>query len=474
VALLVVLAAGAAMFLLGALRTVPCALIGWADPQRGMYLCYSDIPLLYTLRGIAAGGLPYLSAPAGGQPLEYPVLTGMLTWLAALPAPADDPAAYYWLTAALLLGCFLAALAATALTVPHRRWDGLLLALAPSVALAGLINWDWLAVALTAAFLLAWSRRRPVLAGVLLGLAVAAKFYPVLLLGPLLVLCWRRDRLSAFAATAAAAAASWALVNLPFMLAAPDGWSYFFRFSSERGMDFGSPWYALSLWGATLPAGAVNAVATGALVVLCAGIAWLILAAPRPPRLAQVAFLVVAAFLLTNKVYSPQFVLWLLPLAVLARPRWRDLLIWQACEAVYFVAIWWYLVGFNPDHQGLPPQWYAAAVFVHIGGVLWLVAMVVRDVRHPAQDPVRTDPVHRLPAPAGFDDPGGGVLDGAPDRLAHRPGPPSPAVWLGFAAPPGSAAQDGVEPRGGEADPAVELVADPRRDGAPRDHEQAH
>ena len=76
-------------------------------------------------------------------------------------------------------------------------------------------------------------------------------------------------------------------------------------------------------------------------------------ARPGPPRLAALAFLTVGRFVLTNKVYSPQYVLWVLPLAVLARPRWRDLLIWQAAEAAYFVAIWWYLVGYGTEDKGL-------------------------------------------------------------------------------------------------------------------------
>ena len=73
---------------------------------------------------------------------------------------------------------------------------------------------------------------------------------------------------------------------------------------------------------------------------VCVGVLVLGLRAPRPPRLAQLGFLVVAGFLLVNKVYSPQYVLWLLPLAVMARPRWRDLLIWQSGELFYYVAIW--------------------------------------------------------------------------------------------------------------------------------------
>ncbi|GAA4953097.1 hypothetical protein GCM10023238_19320 [Streptomyces heliomycini] len=75
------------------------------------------------------------------------------------------------------------------------------------------------------------------------------------------------------------------------------------------------------------------------MLLCCVGVAALALTAPRRPRFAQLAFLIVAAFILTNKVYSPQYVLWLVPLAALARPKWRDFLVWQgACEVAYFLA----------------------------------------------------------------------------------------------------------------------------------------
>jgi uncharacterized membrane protein len=226
-----------------------------------------------------------------------------------------------------------------------------------------------------------------------------------------------------FAKALGAAAAAWLAVNLPFMLTAWEGWSTFFRFSSERGQDFGSVWLALSELGYRVPPSALNLVAAAALALCCLGVAALILLAPRPPRLAQVAFLVVAAFIVTNKVYSPQFVLWLLPLAVLARPRWRDILLWQAAEVVYFVAIWWYLVDLTPDVRGLGSQWYAAAILVHVAGVAYLAAVVVRDILRPQADPVRTDPAGSVPTDARervlYDDPGGGILDGAPDRRSY-------------------------------------------------------
>jgi len=102
----------------------------------------------------------------------------------------------------------------------------------------------------------------------------------------------------------------------------------------------------------------------------------------------------------------------LVPLAALARPRWRDFLIWQAGELVHFAATWWFLHQYGNDNKGLPEGWYVAAILVHVAATAYFAGMIVRDILRPAHDPVRSDgvPEHR-------DDPGGGVLDGAPDVL---------------------------------------------------------
>lgn len=414
------IAAGLAVYALGWLSKGYCLTNGFGAPQRYMYLCYSDIPILYSARGLADGAFPYLLEPAPGQQvLEYPVLTGL--WMYGtgwITRSLGGGSQTFFAVNVVGMSALLAwTLSSTSRVVRRRPWDALMLALSPVVALAGYVNWDLLAIALTAACLAAWSRRHPAVAGMWLGLAVAAKFYPLVLIGPIVLLCARRGRWSALVAFLAAAVGAWLAVNLPVMLANFEGWSRFYTFSRERGVDFGSPWYAMSVLGVDLPTDAVNSLAMGTFVLACAGIVWLALRTTPPPRLAALAFLTVGAFVLTNKVYSPQYVLWVLPLAVLARPRWRDLLVWQAAEAVYFVGIWWYLVGYGTDDQGLHEGWYVAATSVHWLATAWLMALVVRDIRAPQHDPVRTD---------GYledrDDPGGGVLDSLPSsRVRTEP-----------------------------------------------------
>ena len=397
-------------------QKAPCRDAAWAHEYQYSHACYTDVFALYFSEGLDAGKVPYLD-----HPVEYPVLTGALMQVVAWPARRWDPhhpaRTFFDLTALLLAGCAL--VTCWALTRLHRRrpWDAAMLALAPAMLVTAYVNWDLFAIALATTALLAWARTRLVIAGVLLGLAVAAKFYPVLFLGPLFVLCLRAGKLRAFAVTTGVTALTWLVVNVPVALAAPAAWSRFFVLSETRGVDWGTIWYWLRYatgrsLDTAVPAGGaprlLNLAVAAALVFGCAGIALLALAAPRRPRLGQLVFLVVAVFLLTGKVWSQQYVLWLVPLAVLARPRWRAFLAWQVCELAYFLAFYYELIG---AARGVPviPEWvFIRATWLRAGGLLALCVLVVIDVLRPAGDPVRS---------AGDDDPAGGVLDGAPDRF---------------------------------------------------------
>jgi uncharacterized membrane protein len=260
-----------------------------------------------------------------------------------------------------------------------------------------------------------------VLAGVFVRLATAAKLWPVLLALPLLALCWRARRTQEFAAAAWSGFVTVAVVNLPALILWPDKWAHYYDVTIFRAVDWGTIWYI----GGHFPLGndryglppiqwvidhprVLNGVTwalTGAALI---GVMMLAARAPRRPRLAQVAFLTVALFLILGKAWSEQFVLWLIPLAVLARPRWGAFLAWQAAEVAYFAAFYGRLIGEVPNTNPIFPEW----VFVWAAGLrlitlLVLVWFVVREILHPEQDVVR----HSYP-----DDPDGGVLDGAPDR----------------------------------------------------------
>lgn len=420
----VLLALTALCVALGMVQKGNCYQDTWQDgTARYTHMCYSDLPYLYTGRGFAELNWPYSDDQQVRDRfsvMEYPVGiaywawgTAYVThWLNGSPdlepryaAQADDVAGWPKVQREMrifvivnALGFAVLALLSTWLLAgvnPRRPWDAAAFALSPALLLTGLVNWDLIAVAFVAGALWAWSRDRPLLTGILIGLGTATKLYPLFLLGGVLVICLRQRRFRAFGVAVVGAVAAWLVANLPALLTGPSEWKVFWSFNSERGADLGSIWLVVQQAMDTTPdpftfePHTINIVSWLFFGLWCLGVAALGLTSPATPRLAQLGFLLVAGFLLINKVYSPQYVLWLLPLAVLARPRWRDLLIWQAGEVLYFAAVWWYLGGFLAPAGGGDAGFYWAATLLRMAAELYLVAVVVRDLWDPRRDPVR-------------------------------------------------------------------------------------
>ncbi len=423
------------------------------ENQRAYYeLCYSDTVPLYGAELLSQGKFPYKSSwlelDSQGTPqkqydgspavryMEYPVLTGIYQYVSMSLAKTYTAVAkatgipllngvaevvmFFNIAAFGLALAWLATVWATAMLAGRRIWDAALVAASPILIFQIFTNFDALATALAIGGLLAWARRRPGLAGILIGLGVAAKLYPALFLLPLLVLGVRTGRLADAVRTTAVAALTWLAVNLPVMLLYPRGWSEFYRLNTRRTQDMDSLFNVIKSFtgwpgldpnlGFWQPPVVLNAVVAALFLTCCAAIAYIGLTAPQRPRLAQLAFLVVAAFLLVNKVWSPQFSLWLVPLAVLALPHRRVLLAWMTVDALVWVPRMLYLYG--EQNKGLPEQWFTVTVLLRDMAVVGLVVLVIRQIYRPEQDLVRMG--------GRIDDPAGGVFDGAPDAFPAR------------------------------------------------------
>ena len=416
----VLLVLAAVVFGLAIVHNQPCLKTHWTnvDARYGK-MCYSDIPALYSDRGLVEGRWPFADPHARYQVMEYPVGIAYFAWAAAkitqatpltragppiaerrgvaspmvygLPGILTELNTYFLVTAVLLAACLLGATWFVANTHRRRPWDALPFVLSPVLLSTALINWDLLAVLFVTAALWAWSRGRPGLTGVMIGLGAATKLYPLFLLGPVLILAWRRRRSGGLGEAGWAvggAVAAWVLANLPAWLTGLQEWKVFWRFNEHRGADWGSLWLWLYQHGHPASVGTINRWSWILFGAICVGVLVLGLRAKRPPRLAQLGYLVVAGFLLVNKVYSPQYVLWLLPLAVLARPRWRDLLIWQFGEMLYFAAIWLNLGGWLGGAVGDTNTVYDWAIVARMAAEVYLAAVIVRDVLSPEHDPV--------------------------------------------------------------------------------------
>ena len=462
----------------GWLQKAPCRDGGaWVHEHQYTHACYTDVVALYSAEGLSEGKTPYYE-----HPVEYPVVIGGVMHVSARVVDAitgtshGTNAAYvdgikrgkrfFDLTWALLTACALVVVVTTARLSGRRPWDAAMFALAPSLALHGTTNWDLLAVALAGMALVAWAAKKPVAAGVLLGLAGATKLYPVLFLIPLVLLCVRARRIAPAVAVSLATVVTAVGITLPVYVTAPsyadvrgaqtkvldsplsrlgdEGLSALWPHDTVGGVKATNAVYRFFELNKTRPAdwdslylqlqhlhtdhghlkGLRNAIAGAVtdhtptptrlntwvfvmLLALVGGIGALVLLAPRRPRLPQVLFLMVTGFLLLNKVDSPQYVLWLVPLAILARPRWGPFLAWQSAEVLVLLSRFYFFINNDNARQGITIDKFFAAVLLRDALLLLYAGLVVRDVLRPELDVVRQD---------GVDDPAGGVLDGAPDR----------------------------------------------------------
>ncbi|TMK72931.1 MAG: DUF2029 domain-containing protein [Actinobacteria bacterium] len=245
----------------------------------------------------------------------------------------------------------------------RRLWLGVLLVAASPAALGpiSLNTYDAWPALLTVAALALLLVRREVLALAVLGLAFAAKVYPVVLVPAALVWTWRtRGRRVAMLGLAAFAAVALAIA-LPFLVLAPHGLVESFRSQAARGLQIESLGAQLlvgadhaGLYTVTVAHHTKGAVsydlrgslphALGALssvlqLLAVAAVTWLYARGRDDAYRLTAAFVAaVAGFLAFTRFFSPQYLVWLVPLVPLVDSvaAWTLLAVALALDQVWF------------------------------------------------------------------------------------------------------------------------------------------
>lgn len=350
-----------------------CASTGWQSPDQYVHACYSDIPALYGERGLDKGVWAYSS---GADSVEYPVIQGVIMWVSAKVIP--DGINNYFYGSALLLALLFIFI--SLLTFRIKPEFGYLLPLAPAAVASLYINWDLWAIATMMLAIYWFDRKAEVASAVALGIAISTKFLPIFLLIPIAIIFFRQEQISKLFKYCAIAIATFAAINLPVALTTPEGWWRFYDLNLNRGSDWGSLWYALSNLGLNLTH--QNYLSILLLMIGLSALTIFLLQLRTPPTLAHTAIFVMIIVMAVSKVYSPQYVLWLTPLAIIAIIDRRELTVfwfWQGAEVIYHVAIWQHLAQVTGATFGLPVVAYAVITLVRIGAsILLLVRLAAR------------------------------------------------------------------------------------------------
>ena len=348
-----------------------CENSGWATPDQYIHACYSDLPALFGTRDLVNNAWPYASDE---NSVEYPVLTGVVMY--ATSFIANSPVSYFNVNIFFLVLLFLA----TVLIVRKLRPEfAYIVPVAPAMVASLYINWDLWAIATMMLAIYWFDRKQYTNSALLIAISISTKFLPIFLLIPIAFILWRDNKVKEAIKYIAVVAGTWIAINAPFALTTPTGWWRFYKLNLERGADWGSVWLALQQLGINFTN--LNYLSILLLLIALTSIAILLFELKYTPTLASVAFLVLASVMVASKVYSPQYVLWLTPLAAIALTNKKDLhafWIWQAVETIYHLAIWQHIALVTDAHFGLASTPFAILTLLRIAGTIYLMAVLAR------------------------------------------------------------------------------------------------
>ncbi len=349
-----------------------CEGVNWAGPTQYVHACYSDLPALFSERAFGDGKWAY---SGGEQAVEYPALQGLVMWATAAIS-TDSPVTYFRINIALIALLFIASVFIFHRIRPEYSY---IYALAPTGVAALYINWDLWAIA-TMLLAIYWFDRKAYLwSSLALAISIATKFFPIFLLLPIAIIFLRQEKVVEGVKYIAITLTTFILINLPFAITSPEGWWRFYDLNLKRQADWGSIWYALSVYGLNLTH--INYLTILTLLIGVLIVTIYLLQTKETLTLAMSAIYIFIVVMAVGKVYSPQFVLWLAPLVLLAIKDKRDLSwfwFWQIAEIGYHIAIWQHLALLTDAKYGLSTEIYAGFALLRIAASIALAVALAR------------------------------------------------------------------------------------------------
>ena len=310
--------------------------------------------------------------------MEYPPITGLIAWVISFITPNSSNVLYFDLNILFLIMMYFI----SALILKQLAPKYLYLFLASPAVIASLfINWDLIAVASALLTVYFFEKKKYEESAIALGISIATKFFPIVMLLPIAIIFYRRKQIKQLSRYLFTTAILWLAINLPIAAFYFDGWWRFFKLNIERGADFGSIWYGLSLLNINISN--LDLIYPLLSITLFIALALYLLKLDKIPNLAQVTFFALVIFTTFGKVYSPQYVLWLTPFAVIAITNSMQQIsfwFWQITEIIYHLAIWQYLALYAGAKYGLPDIGYVIATLLRVVGVCTFAFILMRDL----------------------------------------------------------------------------------------------
>ncbi len=269
------------------------------------------------------------------HPVEYPALTGLIMWLISFFV---EPAQFAWVDYfRITAGFHVVLFAVTAYYIKQlagKKW-AIVFVMSPAVLYSLNRNWDiWAIVAMIWSIHL-FEKGKMRQSAIVLAVSVATKLFPIVLIFPIFFYFMRKKQTRAFIEYFAITMGTWFLINLPFMLINFRGWSYFYEFSYKRGLGSASIFDVTSRIGFGIPTWDI--LFYGLNLVLFGGLGLYFWKSAKIVPLTEGAYLTMFAFILFNKQYSMQYVIWLAALAVIALARLSQK---RQLSMLYIYAMW--------------------------------------------------------------------------------------------------------------------------------------